>query len=349
MTPNNGNRAVANVYHKEKTPQVVNSAATYDKNTQEPLSQATYRFGRVQNSVYMDGVDHEANTGVRFDDMDLSSKGTAGIGRDTAETLVNVNKEQIINETMNFWRSLNKSLLQGSATISPARTGHATKIYGLNDLTSQTGASRFGLTVADIGYHDFEKPTVSNTDTGNARLQPRWQAVQVAPASGVLRLFGAAANSLTTGMARLAHQAHSYNASAALNAEYAILMGIDVYNMITDALKGNARWNLAEGAGAGADPNISIWKTGYTLDQFNARFFVDSDMPAGIIYAYNKNCLRLAQIKPTKTLSAGNIYGKWRLQQDSDNLLLPMNKQCQLWSDDLSQLLVITGITSVTL
>ena len=318
--PMNGSRAVANVYHKEKTPDAVNSAGTaYNTDTQEPVSQAEYQLARLQNSVYMDGFDHELNTNNRFDDMGLNS--TDDISRDTAETLVNINEEQIANETMNFWRALNHALINGKA-VGSTRSGYASKIYGLADLVVTTGTTAFGLTRATIGNHDFLKPSFANATD----FQPRWSACVLTPISDTIRIYGDDKNSLTRLLSVMGHMAHAVGGSAAVAGEYAIVLDIGTYNKITDALKGSARWNLAEGSGAGADPNVSIWKQGLTLDQFNARFFVDAAMPPSTIYVYNRACVKLAQTKPTRTMNAGNIMGKWRLQPTKDELLLPMKQ-----------------------
>ena len=339
-TPSRGSQINANVYYKEKTPQVVNQDTTYNKTEQEPIATATYQYAQVQNSVYLGQFDHQLNTGQRFDDMNLSN-GMANLPVGDASTLINVNREQVINEYANFWRTLNADLIAGQA-VAASRTGYASKILGLADFADPSGTSFAGLTRATIGNHSYDGPT-SGTKQG------RWSPVVTTGDSNVLRLYGNAANSLARHFAVLNKGTSQLSGQAAVNSEYHSFISQGTFNMMTDALKGQFSRNIAPGGGAGANANVPGVDRSYFDAVYNTRFHVDSDIADGLIYTVNRANVWLAQQRPTRTMSAGNIMGAWRLQQDIDKLLLPMNKQVQLCCDDLSQVGICKTFTSITL
>ena len=335
-----GSQIYGNVYYKEKTPQVVNQDTTYNKTEQEPIGTAKYQYAQVQNSVYLGQFDHQLNTGQRFSDMGLNN-GMTNIPMGDANTLVNVNREQIMNEYANFWRSLNSYLIKGQAVVA-AKTGYATKILGLADLADPSGTSFAGLTRSTIGNHDYDGPT-SGTKQG------RWSPVVTTGASNVLRLYGNAANSLARHFAVLNKGTNQMRGQAALQSEFHSFISQGTFNMMTDALRGQFSRNIAPGDGAGANANVPGVDRSYFDAVYNTTFHVDSDVADGLIYTVNRGSVWLAQQRPTRTMTPGNIMGNWLYQQDIDKLLLPMNKQVQLCCDDLSQVGVCKTFTSITL
>ena len=339
-----GSKVVQNVNGKSKASEFTNTGdKDYNTDAEPTLEQAEFEIGRQINSVYLNGMDYTLNTGRDLSDAIMSDNLDAA----SEATLINLAQVSARTRVADFYRDKNKALLNGSATISPVRATFATKVYGLvSDLAVTSGTARFGITKADLGNHDFDKPSTKGTK------QPKWEPMVLTPTSNAIALFGDDTNSLQRACALLNHGGTAIPGEAAMGGnEYHFLMAHGIHSEMSDALSARAQIIVGPGMGANpADPNIHFWNNTFYSPMYNAYFHVDNDMPSGTLVGFNRATVGLFQsVADTHSIATGNIADPWRMRELKDMALLPLHDTYQLVCSDLSQIVISTGIQSVTL
>ena len=339
-----GSDLKANIYTEEQAANWTNNTADWTETAEEPVDQATYQYARIQNSVYINGFDSVLNRGVRLSRA-VPRDSSGQLTPSGAETLVDLNVEEIAERINKTVKDLNKACYSGSATISPARAGYATKFAGFHsDFGDNTGTAKFGVTRADVSNHDFDKPSTNGT------AQPRWETCVLAPATGVVTIFGHGTNSIARWLGALRLGSTNFVGEAINMAEEIhVFMPLDVQNMMMAAQQGSTR-NVFDQS-MGASPDIHRWRDSFYSTAFGAYFHVDPAAPAGRMLAlnsaHNRISFRESGVDPR---TPSTFLDDWRIMDNSDNARLPMFVDAGLWSNDLSSIgTVSANITSITL
>lgn len=349
--PNTGSSIVKNFLDDAKDTQVTISGDTpYDTTVENNIHQAKYQFARMQHSYYINGFDFELNTGMKLDEL---ASNMEMLPQGKATTLVNVNREQLIESYAEFWRRLNRAFFTGR-DVTPvsgrtAATGYATKILGLSDFAT-AGGTFAGIKRTDVANIDVSTVVGSN----QSGWQPQWNQLAdntgSAPNNQTVYIFdnGTRSNqSLAKLFTGLNYGASQLSAAQQMRSQFHAFWSQNTKNQVAAELIASVR--LPTTPSQSANPDIGQWDESFYWKEFNCNFHVDSDCPDNAIYAFNEACLTLETQSSARMMSAADILGKWRYQQDRDMLLLPMSKMVQLASDNLSQIGGFGNIANIRL
>lgn len=322
-----GAYAQANIVYKRKKARVVSTGQyEYNKTIDPPHITGRQQMVMAALEYAIDGYDFESMAGTDLE----SVVGGSSIPRASARAFVNAYAEELMSAQADMSRDLNHFLIHGGA-VAPSDRGQfgGDRWIGLKELATP-GAGWGGLTQSDFGNHEF--------DGFDGNPQPQWAPV-TKEAVGALNIGGD--GDLALMMSILNHGGSQITPSRAFDATYVGICSQNTRMKIVGALGDQVRRPIT--ASGEANPDVTGFKSAISFDEFNLMLYAETDIEDGIILVWNPACIRFAENNSDRRYVKG-----WLLSTTNYTATLPFRKRGQLWCCDLSQIGMLSGITSVT-